>query len=49
MAEKNSILLAFPGQAGSSNGKRINISRIYDQEYNLKLEKMYNKVDFAKA
>ena len=25
--------------------RRINISRLYDQKYNMKLTKLYNKVD----
>jgi hypothetical protein len=37
--------MAFPGQEGGNKGLRINIARIYDQQYNNILDKMYKKVD----
>ena len=39
------MLKAFPGQEGGNKGVRINIARIYDQQYNNILGKMYTKVD----
>jgi len=40
-----SILTSFPGQEGGNKGKRINIARIFDQEYTNMLAGMYKKVD----
>lgn len=46
--EKSYLLEAFPGQeGGEDNSLRINVARIYDQKYNVILEKMYSKVDVA--
>jgi hypothetical protein len=45
-SEKQYLLEAFPGQeGGEENLPRINIARIYDQKYNIILDKMYSKVD----
>ena len=42
------IKKAFPGELdGASAGDKINIARIFDQEYNNILEKVYKKVDFS--
>ena len=39
-------MLSFPGkEADESTRKRVNIARIYDQKYNIILDKMYQKVD----
>lgn len=46
--EKTSLLAAFPGKEGGCQGVRINISRIFDQKYNIMLNKLYNKVDMNK-
>ena len=40
-----SLLMAFPGQEGGNKGPRINIARIYDQQYNNVLGNMYREVD----
>jgi len=42
------LKLALPGMA-SGGQDRLNIARIYDQEYNNKLDKIYHKVDFENA
>ena len=34
-------------EGGSDQRVRMNVARIYDQKYNLILDKMYNKVDVA--
>jgi hypothetical protein len=43
------LLEAFPGKEGGVDGDdiKLNIARIYDQKYNIILDKMYNKVDVA--
>ena len=43
-----SISRAFPGKLGGSKGVRLNVSRIYDQKFNIILEKLYNQVDWEK-
>lgn len=43
-----SISRAFPGKLGGSKGVRLNVSRIYDQKFNIILEKLYNQVDCEK-
>lgn len=43
--EQKDLLKSFPGMEGGDNSIRINIARIYDQKYNIILDKMYNKVD----
>ena len=39
------LLMAFPGQEGGNKGPRINIARIYNQQYNNVLGTMYREVD----
>jgi hypothetical protein len=39
---------AFPGKQGGLKGTRLNVSRIYDQKFNIILEKLYNDVDCKK-
>lgn len=44
--EQDYLLEAFPGKEGGADQRvRMNVARIYDQKYNLILDKMYNKVD----
>jgi len=43
--DKNELLLSFPGMEGADQAARMNIARIYDQKYNIILDKMYHKVD----
>jgi hypothetical protein len=43
-----SIAKAFPGKQGGGKGVRLNISRIYDQKFNIILERLYNRVDCEK-
>lgn len=38
------LLDSFPGRDEGSR-KRLNISRIYEQKYNMKLSKIYQRVD----
>lgn len=46
--EKDDILETFPGmEGGDSKEARINVARIFDQKYNIILDKMYGKVDVA--
>ena len=45
--ELEQLLESFPGQEGQDQQIRINIARIYDQKYNVILDKMYGKVDVA--
>lgn len=40
---------SFPGQEGGSKGERINISRIFDQQYNIILDGMYKQIDMGKV
>jgi hypothetical protein len=47
--EQNMIKITFPGMASESSNERLNIARLYDQEYNNIINSMYNKVDFANA
>lgn len=42
------IAKAFPGKQGGSKGIRLNVSRIYDQKYNIMQEKIYSSVDCTK-
>ena len=42
--ELNSILLSFPGKEGDQ-GKRIDITRLFDQKYAVILQSMYRKID----
>ena len=42
--EKHKLLLAFPGRDEGPR-KRFNISKIYEQKFNLLIEKAYKKVD----
>jgi len=47
---QHELLEAFPVKvSGDEDGgtQRLNIARIYDQKYNIILDKMYNKVDVA--
>lgn len=43
--ESQSVLKSFPGQEGGNKGARLNIARLFDQQYNNVLQGMYNKVD----
>ena len=46
--ELNFIKKAFPGElCGATQGEKINIARIFDQEYNNILDKVYKKVDIS--
>ena len=47
--EQEQLLQSFPGQEGGSKGERINVSRIFDQQYNIILDGMYKKVDMSKV
>jgi len=42
--EKHNLLDSFPGR-DEGNKKRINLFRLYDQKYNMLMQKMYTKVD----
>ena len=46
--EMKTIGKAFPGKQGGLKGTRLNVSRIYDQKFNIILEKLYNDVDCKK-
>ena len=46
--EINEITAAFPGKQGGNKGARLNVSRIYDQKFNIILEELYDKVDCEK-
>lgn len=39
------LLKSLPGMEGGNRGKRINIARIFDQQYTNVLQSIYNKVD----
>ena len=40
---------AFPGQEGGNGGIRLNIARIFDQEYNVIQDGMYRKVNMTNS
>lgn len=42
--DRDSLIRAFPGRDEGAR-KRINISKLYDQKYNLMLRKLYKQVD----
>jgi|TARA_B110000285_G_scaffold182816_1_gene206742 hypothetical protein len=42
-------LQAFPGQEGGNGGIRLNIARIFDQEYNVIQDGMYRKVNMTNS
>ena len=42
--QKWNLLMSFPGR-DEGDRKRMNVSRMYDQKYNILLAKMYRKVD----
>lgn len=44
--DQEKILMVFPA-GDSAEGKLINIARIYDQKYNLLLQKFYKKLDVS--
>jgi Ca2+-binding EF-hand superfamily protein len=46
--EMLAIAKAFPGKQGGEKGIRLNVSRLYDQKFNIIQEKLYNSVDCMK-